>query len=106
MQGSNTLDIFAVHDKTRTFIKKILLCGNCIENEKYNCFEILEIFIVDNQVQPKMNVVSAISTHLSLLKINFEDYFGEKMDTLDLLNWICNQFQDHLPTGILIKASK
>ena len=106
LQGSNASDIFAVHDKIRAFMKKLLLWKSCIENEKYNCFETLETFIVENQVQPKMNVVSAISTHLSLLKINFEDYFGEEMKKLDLLNWICNPFQDHLPTGISTKASK
>lgn len=64
LQGSNGSDIFAVHDKIRAFMKKLLLWKSCIENGKYDCFETLETFIVENQVQPKMNVVFAISAHL------------------------------------------
>ncbi|CAF4946235.1 unnamed protein product [Pieris macdunnoughi] len=68
LQGSNGSNIFAVHDKIRAFMKKLLLWKSCIEIGKYDCFETLETFIVENQVQPKMNVVFAISAHLSLFK--------------------------------------
>lgn len=83
-----------------------MLWKSCIENGKYDCFETLETFIDENQVQPKMNVVFAISAHLSLLKKKFDDYFGEEMKKLDLMNWICNPFQDPLPTGMSTKASE
>lgn len=79
---------------------------SCIKNGKYDCFETLETFIVENQVQPKMNVLSAISTHLSLLRNNFDTYFGEEMKKLETSNWICNPFQDKLRTNMSIKASE
>ncbi|KAG5885320.1 hypothetical protein JTB14_020692 [Gonioctena quinquepunctata] len=53
-----------------------------------------------------MNVSSAISTHITQLKNNFDAYFEEEMKKLDMMNWICNPFQDHLPTEILTKASE
>lgn len=87
-------------------MKKLMLWKSCIENDKYDCFETLATFIIENQVQPKMNVLSEISTHLSLLKNNFDDYFGEEMKKLDSLNWICNPFQDNLSTSMSIKSSE
>uniref|UniRef100_A0A8C4S176 HAT C-terminal dimerisation domain-containing protein n=1 Tax=Erpetoichthys calabaricus TaxID=27687 RepID=A0A8C4S176_ERPCA len=106
LQGSNESDIFVVHDRIRAFMKKLMLWKSCIEDGKYDCFETLETFIIENQVQPKTNVLSAISTHLSLLKNNFDAYFGEDMKKLDSLNWICNPFQDRLPSSMSTKASE
>lgn len=95
LQGSNESDIFAVHDKIRAFMKKLLLWESCIKNGKYDCFETLETLIVENQAQPKMNVLSAIAAHLSLLRNNFDTYFGEEMTN-----------QDQLPTNMSTKASE
>uniref|UniRef100_A0A8C4SUX3 Zinc finger BED domain-containing protein 5 n=1 Tax=Erpetoichthys calabaricus TaxID=27687 RepID=A0A8C4SUX3_ERPCA len=92
--------------KIRAFMKKLMLWKSCIEDGKYDCFETLETFIIENQLQPKTNILSAISTHLSLLKNNFDAYFGEEMKKLDSLNWICNPFQDRLPSSMSTKASE
>lgn len=106
LQGSNGSDIFAVYDKIRAFMKKLILWESCIKNGKYDCFETLETFIVENQLQPKMIVLSAMSTHLSLLRNNFDIYFGEEMKKLETSNWICNPFQDKLPTNMSPKESE
>lgn len=103
LQGS---DIFAVHDKIRAFMKKLMLWKSCIENGKYDCFETLETFIIENQVQSMMNVLSEMSSNLSLLINNFDNYFGEDIKKFDSLSWICNPFQDDLPTSMSTKASQ
>ena len=53
-----------------------------------------------------MNVLSAISTHLSLLRNNFHTYSGEEIKKLETSNCICNPFQAKLPINMSTKASE
>lgn len=63
---------------------------------KYDCYETLETFYIENQVQPDMKVLSTFSTHLLLLKNNFDAYFGKVMRKLVIM--ICNPYPDYLLT--------
>ena len=83
-----------------------MLWQRCIEEGKYDCFETFETFIIENEVHPGVNVVSAISSHLTQLKNNLDAYFGEEMRKFDTNNWICNPFQDNIPTEMSTKASE
>lgn len=106
MQGADGSDIFTVHDKIRGFMKKLMLCKKYIEEGKYDCFETFETFITENEVQPDASVISAISTHLAELKNTFEHYFGEEMKNLVTMNWICNPFQENIPSQLSTKAAE
>ena len=47
LQGTEGISIFAVHDKIRGFMKKLVLWKNCINNQNYDCFETLQTFIIE-----------------------------------------------------------
>nr|XP_022921070.1 zinc finger BED domain-containing protein 5-like [Onthophagus taurus] len=106
LQGSEGYDIFAVHHKIRAFMKKLVLWKRCIEEGKYDCLETFQKCIIESEIQPDINLVSAISIHLMELKNNFDVYFGEEMKKFDTMSWICYPFQDNLQTGLSLKASE
>jgi hypothetical protein len=68
LQGTEGADIFAVHDKIRGFIKKLVLWEKNIEDRKYGCFERFETFIIENDVKQAEGIISEMSAHLNALK--------------------------------------
>jgi hypothetical protein len=49
--GREGADTFAVQDKIRGFIKKIVLWKKNSDDRKYDCFETFETFIIENYVK-------------------------------------------------------
>lgn len=92
LQGSNGSDVFAIHETTGAFMKKVMSWKSCIQQDKYDCFETLETFIIENQAWPNINVLSTISTHLPLLKITLTLH-GRKIDTMNLVTYFKTMYQ-------------
>ena len=104
LQG--TQGIFEVHDKIRGFMKKLALWKNCIDIRNYECFEMLQTFIIENEVEVCDGIMSEISEHLNKLKESFEFYFHDEMNTLKQKRWVINPFQPAITTGISTKADE
>lgn len=71
-------DIFAVHDTILEFIKSLSRAKDVLRKAIIIVLK-HENFIIENQVPSQMNVLSEISSELTMLKIIFEYYFGEAM---------------------------
>ena len=106
LQGTEGISVFAVHDKIRGFMKKLFLWKNCINDRNYECFETLQTFIMENEVEVDDSVIIDISDHLDKLTENFDNYFQEEMNNLHLKRWIMNPFQPAMTTGISTKADE
>ena len=104
LQGTG--GIFEVHDKIRGFIKKLALWKNCIDIRNYECFEMLQTFIIENEVELCDGIISEIPEHLNKLKKSFEFYFHDEMNTLKQKRWVINPFQPAMTTGISTKADE
>ena len=104
LQG--TQGIFEVHDKIRGFMKKLALWKNCIDIRNYECFEMLQTFMIENEVEVCNGIMSEISEHLNKLKESFEFYFHDEMNTLKQKRWVINPFQPAITTGISTKADE
>jgi hypothetical protein len=105
LQGTEGADIFAVHDKIRGFIKKLVLWKKSTEERKYDCFETLETFITKNDVKLVDGIITEISAHLNALKKNSDCYFLEEVKHCQQ-NWIANPYQGDMTTGISTKADE
>ena len=75
LQGTEGISVFAVHDKIRGFMKKLFLWKNCINNRNYECFETLQTFVMENEVEVDDSIIIDISDHLDKLKENFDNHF-------------------------------
>ena len=106
LQGTEGISVFAVHDKIRGFMKKLFLWKNCINNRNYECFETLQTFVMENEVEVDDSVIIDISDHLDKLTENFDNYFQEEMNNLHQKRWIMNPFQPAMTTGISTKADE
>ncbi|XP_066465575.1 zinc finger BED domain-containing protein 5-like [Tiliqua scincoides] len=99
-------DIFAVHDKIRGFIKKLVLWKKNVEDCKYDCFDTFQTFIIENEVYPAYGIIIEIAAHLNALKEDFDYYFSDEMKNCQQKNWILNPFQGYVTTGISTKADE
>ena len=106
LQGTEGISVFAVHDKIRGFMKKLFLWKNYINNRNYECFETLQTFVMENEVEVDDSVIIDISDHLDKLTENFDNYFQEEMNNLHQKRWIMNPFQPAMTTGISTKADE
>ena len=79
LQGTEGISIFAVHDKIRGFMKKLVLWKNCINNRSYDCSETLQTFLIEIEAKVDDDIISEISEHLNKLKESFEIYFHEEI---------------------------
>ena len=87
-------------------MKKLLLWKNCIINQNYDCFETLQIFIIETETEVENDIISEISEHLNKLKITLEFYFHEQMNAMQQERWIMNPFQPVVTTGISTNADE
>jgi hypothetical protein len=71
-----------------------------VEDRKYNCFETLETFIIENEVKPAGGVISTISAHLNSLKEHFDCNLLEEMGNCQQKKWTAKLFQRDMTTGI------
>jgi hypothetical protein len=94
LQGTEGADIFAVHDKIRGFIKKLVLWKKNIEDSKYDCFETFETFIIENDVKLADGIITEISAHLNALKKNFDCYFLEEIKKLSAEESVSGRHDD------------
>ena len=106
LQGTEGINIFAVYDKTRSFVKKLVLWKNCLNNQNYDCFETLQTFITEIEAKVDDDVISEISEHLNKSKESFKFYFLEEMNAMQQRRWIMNPFQPAMTTGISTKADE
>lgn len=100
LQETNGIDIFSVHGKIKAFTKKLMLWKNNIQENKYDCFDTFQTFLIENEVTPNNDLISLIIEHLDRLKENFDFYFYEEMKNLEKYTWVKNPFQSGLVTGI------
>ena len=84
LQETEDISIFAVHDKIRGFMKKLVLWKNYINNGNYDCFETLQAFIHVIEIEAKVDdgMIGEISDHLNKLKESFKFYFHEEMNAM------------------------
>ena len=106
LQGSAGINKFDVYDKIRSFMKKLVLWENCINNQNYECFETLHTFIIETETEVDDGIISEISEHLNRLKESFELYFYEEMNAMQQKRWIMNPFHSAMTTGISTKADE
>ena len=106
LQGTEGINIFAVYDKTRSFVKKLVLWKNCLNNQNYDCFETLQTFITEIEAKVDDDVINEISEHLNKSKESFKFYFLEEMNAMQQRRWIMNPFQPAMTTGISTKADE
>ena len=106
LQETESISIFAVHEKIRGFMKKLVLWKNCINNQNYDCFETLQTFIIKIEEKVDDGIISEISEYLNKLKESFEFYFHEEMNAMPQKRWIINPFKPAMTTGISTKADE
>lgn len=106
LQGMGDTNIFAVHDKIRGFIKKLILWRNNIEDHKYESFETFETFIIENNVNVSNSIITEISKHLNTLEEKFNYYFTEEMENCKNKKWVMCPFRGYTTTGISLKADE
>ena len=56
------------------------------------CFETLQTFIMENEVEDYDGIISEISEHLNKLEESFEFYFHEEMNALKQKRLVINPF--------------
>ena len=71
LQETEGISIFAVHDKIRGFMKKLVLWKKCINNRNYVCFETLQTFIIEIEAKVDDGIISEISEYLDKKVLNF-----------------------------------
>lgn len=106
LQGPASPDIFAVHDKIRAFMRKLTLWKGNVEARNFECFDSLASFIFEENVVVSDVIIAEISTHLTGLKTNFENYFMEEIQKFQSKMWIVNPFQDDITSGISSRADE
>ena len=106
LEGSEGINKFEVYDKIKSFMKKLVLWKNCINNRNYDCFETLHNFIIETEIEVDDGIIREISEHLNKLKESFEFYFLEEMNAMQQKRWIMNPFQSAMTTGISTKADE
>ncbi|CAI9743108.1 Hypothetical predicted protein [Octopus vulgaris] len=106
LQGTEGISIFAIHEKIRGFMKKLVLWKNCINKRNYDRFETFEIFVMENKAKVDDGIIIEISEHLNKLNESFEFYFHKVMNTIQQKRWIMNPFQPDVTTGISTKAGE
>ena len=65
LQGTKGISIFAIHDKIRGFMKKLVLWKNCINNLNYGYFETLQTFLIEIEAKVDDGIINEISEHLN-----------------------------------------
>ncbi|XP_036358063.1 zinc finger BED domain-containing protein 5-like [Octopus sinensis] len=106
LQGTEGISIFAIHEKIRGFMKKLVLWKNHINNQNYDCFETFETFVMENKAKVDDGLIIEISEHLNKLNESFEFYFHKEMNTMQQKRWIMNPFQPDVTTGISTKVDE
>ncbi|XP_029650700.1 zinc finger BED domain-containing protein 5-like [Octopus sinensis] len=106
LQGTEGISIFAIHEKIRGFMKKLVFWKNCINNRNYECFDTFETFVRENKAKADDGIIIEISEHLNRLNESFEFYFHKEMNTMQQKRWIMNPFQPDVTTGISTKADE
>ena len=106
LQGTGGIGIFAVHDKIRGFMKKVVLWKNCINNRNHNCYDTLQTLIIEIQAKVDDGIISEISDHFNKFKESFEFHFHEEMNAMQQKRWIMNPFQPAMTTGISTKSDE
>ena len=106
LQGTEGISIFAVRDKIRGFMKKLVLWKNCTNNRNHDCFETLQTFAIETEAKVDDGIISEMSELLNKLIESFEFYFHEEMNAMQQKRWIVNLFQPAMTTGISTKADE